>query len=322
MTQGVYKLTNGLNDKVYIGSSTNIENRFRKHIEDLMWNRHHSYRLQNLFNDNRHLPNRIKFSYDVLEDVENADNLIEVEDKYIVQYNSIEEGFNTILASGMYYDKGANVRVDVEYESNLNLQLKALYKGNLILSERDKPYYTLLHRMNKCIEYFVSNYNLNDYVCRIKANNAIFTFDVHGIHSSYFRSFRYNKNTNDIELNKYIMKKAVKDRSRFYKKGTGSKLNYIEKARRRYLWLMNRLANLDKDIIKHNTNKSNTRKIIIPIKTIRQEIDYYEDEFFENIASDFKIRSKAQWLKIKYEPLVGMCFTPKKNKKNDRLLQQ
>jgi group I intron endonuclease len=50
MSYGIYKITNILNNKIYIGSSFNIEKRFKRHIKDLKENKHHNIHLQRSFN--------------------------------------------------------------------------------------------------------------------------------------------------------------------------------------------------------------------------------------------------------------------------------
>lgn len=46
----VYKIINKINDKVYIGSTVSIKNRFRGHRSQLKRNKHHSIYLQNEWN--------------------------------------------------------------------------------------------------------------------------------------------------------------------------------------------------------------------------------------------------------------------------------
>ena len=48
---GIYKITNKINNKMYIGSSKNITGRWNYHIDDLFENKHHSYKLQKEFNE-------------------------------------------------------------------------------------------------------------------------------------------------------------------------------------------------------------------------------------------------------------------------------
>ena len=40
-TQGIYKITNLINNKCYIGQSRNIESRIKKHFSNLEKNIHH-----------------------------------------------------------------------------------------------------------------------------------------------------------------------------------------------------------------------------------------------------------------------------------------
>ena len=47
---GIYKITNPLTKKSYIGSSNNIGIRFTKHKSDLRLGKHHSSKLQNSYN--------------------------------------------------------------------------------------------------------------------------------------------------------------------------------------------------------------------------------------------------------------------------------
>lgn len=94
---GIYKITNITNNQVYIGESLNIEERWEKHKKNLKDGTHHSYKLQNDYNkfgeDN--------FTYEIIEELDKEYNtalqnliLLAYEDKYIKQYDSIENGYN------------------------------------------------------------------------------------------------------------------------------------------------------------------------------------------------------------------------------------
>jgi hypothetical protein len=50
MALGVYQIKNLINNKCYIGSSIEIENRWRRHKKDLRKNKHHSIILQRAWN--------------------------------------------------------------------------------------------------------------------------------------------------------------------------------------------------------------------------------------------------------------------------------
>lgn len=88
---GIYKITNTINNKVYIGSSVNIENRQYKHF----------WMLSNDFHDNNHLQNSFNkhgknsFLFEIVEFCP-SDSLIERENYYINKYNSSNDknGYN------------------------------------------------------------------------------------------------------------------------------------------------------------------------------------------------------------------------------------
>ena len=90
---GIYKITNTTNDRIYIGQSTNIADRWKQHIkrgtgaekgtlvgeklyramfEDGIWN----------------------FSFEILEVVENKDDLNEREKYWINYFSAKEFGYN------------------------------------------------------------------------------------------------------------------------------------------------------------------------------------------------------------------------------------
>ena len=94
---GVYKITNIINGKVYIGESMNIERRWDEHKLELDNREHHSYKLQEDWNTY----GKDNFKFEILETID--DDLKQIiqkcllyilEDKYIKQYNSIDDGYN------------------------------------------------------------------------------------------------------------------------------------------------------------------------------------------------------------------------------------
>ena len=48
---GIYYITNKENGKIYVGCSGNIEKRWEQHLEMLRSKKHHSYKLQNAYNE-------------------------------------------------------------------------------------------------------------------------------------------------------------------------------------------------------------------------------------------------------------------------------
>lgn len=86
---GIYKITNNVNGKVYIGQSINIEVRWKDHINTLNKNRSHSVLLQRAWNKY----GQENFSFEILE-LCSEDMLDDVEIKYIEFYDACRNGYN------------------------------------------------------------------------------------------------------------------------------------------------------------------------------------------------------------------------------------
>lgn len=82
MTQVIYKIVNLVNDKFYVGSTTNKKVRFRQHRKLLRGNRHHCKHLQAAWNKY----GEAKFDFVVVEEVPDRMSLQQVEDIYLVQH--------------------------------------------------------------------------------------------------------------------------------------------------------------------------------------------------------------------------------------------
>lgn len=89
---GVYKISNIINDKVYIGSSKNVHTRLRTHRRELKNNVHHSRYLQRAFNKY----GAANFLFEVIEYIKDENNLIPREQDYIDLFLSYieDKGYN------------------------------------------------------------------------------------------------------------------------------------------------------------------------------------------------------------------------------------
>lgn len=92
MTQGVYYIKNTVTNKVYIGSSRDVEARIKSHFSDMKCGR----APRKMQKDYERFKEK-SFTYGLLEEIENEDDLLEAEEKYINLYNSITKGYNSIL---------------------------------------------------------------------------------------------------------------------------------------------------------------------------------------------------------------------------------
>lgn len=97
MTIGIYKITNVINGKMYVGQSVNIENRWLEHRCDLRNNRHHNSPLQNSWNKY----GESKFKHSIIE-VCQREELNDREIYWIKQCNSIVKHSGYNLTTGGY----------------------------------------------------------------------------------------------------------------------------------------------------------------------------------------------------------------------------
>lgn len=89
--QGIYKIANTENGQAYIGRSTDIENRWKQHRDDLEKGIHHSYKLQRCYDQ---LSDKSMLKYEVVEIVDDISDMPEREQYYYDQYDSYNNGYN------------------------------------------------------------------------------------------------------------------------------------------------------------------------------------------------------------------------------------
>lgn len=94
MACGIYKLVNLIDNKLYVGSSINVESREYKHFWMLNRNIHDNIHLQNSFNKNGHN----NFKFEIIEECDES-LLIDRENYYINLYNSNNQKYGYNMAS-------------------------------------------------------------------------------------------------------------------------------------------------------------------------------------------------------------------------------
>ena len=93
---GIYCIWNTITNKYYVGSSFNIEKRFKQHKYQLRKNEHCNYHLQYAWN--KYEENDFQFL--IMADELNIEDLIICEQFWMNQLNSIKDGYNLCPVAG------------------------------------------------------------------------------------------------------------------------------------------------------------------------------------------------------------------------------
>lgn len=93
MEQGIYKIRNIVNNKIYIGSSSNLPLRKRQHFYKLSKNKHCNPHLQSSYNNY----GKNNFSFEIIEYLEHSSSLIQREQYWI---NELFPEYNICLTAG------------------------------------------------------------------------------------------------------------------------------------------------------------------------------------------------------------------------------
>lgn len=132
--QFIYKIINQVNDKFYVGSTTNTRERFRTHRNRLRNNRHHSKHLQAAWNKY----GEEKFIFKVVEIVSDCESLRAIEDKWLAEHVGKEYCYNKSLYSdapmrGIIKEKHPNFGVpkSAEQRQAISDALKAFYAKDI-----------------------------------------------------------------------------------------------------------------------------------------------------------------------------------------------
>lgn len=87
---GIYAIKNNINGKMYIGSSYNVTTRINAHFYNLKNNKGAKSIQKDFIKYGE-----CNFSYEIIEEINNCNNLLQQEDYYIEKYNTIGNGYNT-----------------------------------------------------------------------------------------------------------------------------------------------------------------------------------------------------------------------------------
>lgn len=300
MTQGIYKLVNTINEQVYVGQSIDIEQRFKEHIGMLEGNKHHAYKLQEFYNKNK-AKKGFKVTYGIVEEIDNGKYLNAREKYYIDFYDAHKNGFNSIGLDGSPTHTKQRAKINRKVEK-LNKQ-EALYEelmdkyGNNLYMARKKYSNTFLYRVNAAIQYFVKNYSLDIYKAEVEQYRSYVDLKIIDNSFRVVQRYRYSTKYRCMCLHKfyYINTESRRNHDKWYELEENNR-----KSRRRYKWFMERFANLDEDILQHNTLTYVKTRYAIPMKTVRELIGYTGNDFKRHIIEDQEIKVLSKELNISY----------------------
>lgn len=125
MTIGVYKITNRLNGKIYIGSSFRIEERWEDHIRELNGRRHNNKYLTHAW----HKYGSENFSFEIIEETDDESLLVALEQKWLDEYRPYERGKGYNLSPSAYNILG--YRFTEEQKQKVSLALKGKKKSEV-----------------------------------------------------------------------------------------------------------------------------------------------------------------------------------------------
>lgn len=130
MSQIIYKIVNLVNDKFYVGSTTNKKVRFREHRKQLRGNRHHCKHLQAAWNKY----GEEKFLFVVIEEVSTNENLASAEDRWLKEHYGKPYCYNSGAAAiapwrGKYGQEHFNFgkTIQQKQKEQISATLKAFY---------------------------------------------------------------------------------------------------------------------------------------------------------------------------------------------------
>lgn len=152
--QGIYKITNLKNNKIYIGSSSNLKQRLRQHRSFLKLNEHCNKHLQSSYNKYG-IEN---FKFEILETTEEQ-NLESKEEYYIKLFDSTNN------------KKGYNKRINCN--TNRGRKVNEIGKLNMSIGQKGKKFKKedILNRaitQQKIVIMYDLNYNFIKYFLSMK----------------------------------------------------------------------------------------------------------------------------------------------------------
>jgi len=145
----VYKITNVINEKKYIGSTVNYKARKQEHFRDLFLNKHHSIALQRAYN----IYGKDNFIFEIIEKVKDKNDLISKEQFYI---DSLYPEYNCCKVAGSPLGR----KMTIEQIAANSIRNKGDNNSNCKIKEKDFKKIIEL-RSSETIRVIAKKYNVH-----------------------------------------------------------------------------------------------------------------------------------------------------------------
>lgn len=189
--KGIYKITNLINNKVYIGSSNNLKQRLRQHKSFLKLNQHCNKHLQTSYNKY----SSKNFSFNILEIIDDETLLDKKEQYYINLFDSTNniKGYNKRIIANS--NRGRKVSDIGRLNMSKGQKGKKFKKEDILKRAKTQEKIVLMYDINKqFLRYFMSQKEASSFI------NKHYTTLSKAIKYDYPCQNYYWKNVSKIDL--------------------------------------------------------------------------------------------------------------------------
>lgn len=150
----IYKISNNVNDKVYIGSTKNFKSRKNNHLSALRNNIHHSIYFQKFYNKYK---DNLELTFSVIRENLTADEYQDIEEYYIEKYYSnsfnvskLSSGGDLITYHPNRYDICLRISNTLKYKHSLGLIKTISRPGRLNPNHSHGQYVKCIDTCSRC----------------------------------------------------------------------------------------------------------------------------------------------------------------------------
>ena len=276
MTIGIYKITNTVNGKVYIGKSHNIEERFKQHIEGLNGKRNHNPHFQSAWNKY----GKSNFKFEIIHHLKRyvEEEISDLEIYYISKYNSADANYGYNFQCGGQGGKLSERHKEImkqqsqfknaslTYEEVVQIKL-ALYCliDKRELSEIFNVDIGVIKSISEARNYYYVCEELNDKIKGLK--QKLIDERNEEVIKLYNEGFRIVDIIEELDLSKSMVEHIIYDRNLHLKRKTEKEKKYKD--------IYNEVIKLyNEGFIPHHISK----ELNIPSTTVYRYIKKYKNQ--------------------------------------------